>query len=388
MRLLIVGTLKGQLTTATKIAMDRGAAVTHAESIEQALAVLRSGKGADLLMVEVAVDIRDLVEQARARAHPRADRRLRHREQRPRRGRRDPRRRQGIHPAAARSRADRGRARRRRRRHPRAGLARRGDGAGDEACAADRHLRRLGADHRRIRHRQGGAGALRAHPLQPRQEAVHLRQLRRHPGAPAGIRAVRPREGRVHRRGRAPHRQVRGGDRRHAAARRNLRDGRAAAGQAAARHPGARHRPRRRHAAGAGRHPHHRHLEPQSGRGRARGHVPRGPAVPPQRREPEDPAAARAAGRRDRARAVLRQEIRRRQRRAGAAALGRGAQDAGAAPLARQRARAGEHHPPRGAARRPAPRSASTASSRRTARGSIRRAAPARWRMPRSPPSR
>jgi two-component system, response regulator FlrC len=61
MRLLIVGTLKGQLTTATKIAMDRGAAVTHAESIDQALAVLRSGKGADLLMVDVAVDIRDLV---------------------------------------------------------------------------------------------------------------------------------------------------------------------------------------------------------------------------------------------------------------------------------------------------------------------------------------
>ena len=63
MRLLIVGTLKGQLTTATKIAMDRGASVTHAESIEQAMAVLRSGKGADLLMVEVAVDIRALVEQ-------------------------------------------------------------------------------------------------------------------------------------------------------------------------------------------------------------------------------------------------------------------------------------------------------------------------------------
>ncbi len=31
MRLLIVGTLKGQLTTATKIAMDNGASVTHAE---------------------------------------------------------------------------------------------------------------------------------------------------------------------------------------------------------------------------------------------------------------------------------------------------------------------------------------------------------------------
>jgi DNA-binding NtrC family response regulator len=66
MRLLIVGTLKGQLTTATKIAMDRGASVTHAESIEQALAVLRSGKGADLLMVDVAVDIRDLVGKVEA----------------------------------------------------------------------------------------------------------------------------------------------------------------------------------------------------------------------------------------------------------------------------------------------------------------------------------
>ena len=61
MRLLIVGTLKGQLTTATKIAMDNGASVTHAEAIEQAMAVLRSGKGADLLMVDVALDIRDLV---------------------------------------------------------------------------------------------------------------------------------------------------------------------------------------------------------------------------------------------------------------------------------------------------------------------------------------
>jgi len=61
MRLLIVGSLKGQLTTATKIAMARGASVTHADSIEQALNVLRSGRGADLLMVDVACDIRDLV---------------------------------------------------------------------------------------------------------------------------------------------------------------------------------------------------------------------------------------------------------------------------------------------------------------------------------------
>ncbi len=61
MRLLIVGTLKGQLTTATKIAMDKGATVTHAEDSEQAMRVVRGGKGADLLLVDVALDIRDLV---------------------------------------------------------------------------------------------------------------------------------------------------------------------------------------------------------------------------------------------------------------------------------------------------------------------------------------
>src|SRR3979490_2855273 len=60
MRLLIVGTLKGQLTTAPKIAMDNGASVTHAEDHEQAMRVLRGGKGADLLLVDVALDIRDL----------------------------------------------------------------------------------------------------------------------------------------------------------------------------------------------------------------------------------------------------------------------------------------------------------------------------------------
>jgi two-component system response regulator FlrC len=70
MRLLIVGTLKGQLTLATKYAIDKGAAVTHATDIEQALAVLRSGKGADLLMVDVAVDIASLVAQlANERIH-------------------------------------------------------------------------------------------------------------------------------------------------------------------------------------------------------------------------------------------------------------------------------------------------------------------------------
>src|SRR5947199_709149 len=66
MRLLIVGTLKGQLTTATKIAMDNGASVVHAEDHEQAMRVLRGGKGADLLLVDVALDIRDLVQRLEA----------------------------------------------------------------------------------------------------------------------------------------------------------------------------------------------------------------------------------------------------------------------------------------------------------------------------------
>jgi two-component system, response regulator FlrC len=61
MRLLIVGSLNGELTTATKIAMEKGALVTHAADNGQALAVLRSGRGADLLMVDVAINIRDLV---------------------------------------------------------------------------------------------------------------------------------------------------------------------------------------------------------------------------------------------------------------------------------------------------------------------------------------
>src|ERR1700751_479823 len=69
MRLLIVGTLKGQLATATKIAMDNGASVTHAEGNEQAMNVLRSGKGADLLMIDVALDIRDLVIRLEAEAN-------------------------------------------------------------------------------------------------------------------------------------------------------------------------------------------------------------------------------------------------------------------------------------------------------------------------------
>src|SRR3954467_3155536 len=61
MRLLIVGGLQGQIGLATKIAMDKGAKVTHAGDIEQALSSLRGGSGADLVFCDVMLDIGTLV---------------------------------------------------------------------------------------------------------------------------------------------------------------------------------------------------------------------------------------------------------------------------------------------------------------------------------------
>ena len=219
MRLLIVGTLNGQLTTATKLAMEKGATVTHAADIDQALAVLRSGRGADLLMVDVAIAIRDLVTALEA---------------------------EHIHvPIVACGTAT----------DARAAVAAIHAGAKeyiplppdpeliaavlaavaddrreliyrDEAMArvvklalAGRAQRRFRADHRGVRDRQGGACTLCARPLEPGKEAVHLCELRRDSRNLAGIRIVRPRKGRLYRRGGAPRRQVRGGQRRHAAAR-------------------------------------------------------------------------------------------------------------------------------------------------------------------------
>ena len=66
MRLLIVGTLSGQMGTASKIAMGRGAKVAHAVSNDQALHALRSGHGADLVMIDVGCDIRDFIARAEA----------------------------------------------------------------------------------------------------------------------------------------------------------------------------------------------------------------------------------------------------------------------------------------------------------------------------------
>ena len=61
MRLLIVGPLGGQISAATKIAMEHGAKVAHVDTIEQATNALRAGRGADLLMVDARLDIAALI---------------------------------------------------------------------------------------------------------------------------------------------------------------------------------------------------------------------------------------------------------------------------------------------------------------------------------------
>ena len=61
MRLLVVGKLSGQLSTAVKMAMTAGAKVSHVDNILAATHALRSGQGADLLMVDYDLDIEGLI---------------------------------------------------------------------------------------------------------------------------------------------------------------------------------------------------------------------------------------------------------------------------------------------------------------------------------------
>src|SRR5580693_8021071 len=62
MRLLILGPLDGHFGTAGKIALGRGATVAHADTIEQGLNALRAGQGADLIMMDVKLDIARMIE--------------------------------------------------------------------------------------------------------------------------------------------------------------------------------------------------------------------------------------------------------------------------------------------------------------------------------------
>ncbi|MGD9637783.1 MAG: sigma-54-dependent transcriptional regulator [Alphaproteobacteria bacterium] len=61
MRLLIIGTLNGQIGAASKIAMKRGGTVLHAEDINIAMDILRNN-GADLVMADVKLNIHELIE--------------------------------------------------------------------------------------------------------------------------------------------------------------------------------------------------------------------------------------------------------------------------------------------------------------------------------------
>ena len=61
MRLLIIGTLGGQVSAAAKIALSRGAKVAQVDDVDGAMIALRAGQGADLVMIDVGLDIAALV---------------------------------------------------------------------------------------------------------------------------------------------------------------------------------------------------------------------------------------------------------------------------------------------------------------------------------------
>lgn len=61
MRLLIVGPLRSELITAAKIARDNGADVAQVDTAAAALAHLRAGRGADLLFVDVQINMSQLI---------------------------------------------------------------------------------------------------------------------------------------------------------------------------------------------------------------------------------------------------------------------------------------------------------------------------------------
>ena len=66
MRLLIIGSLSGQIGAASRIAIQRGAKVIQADGIAQAMEVMRSGQGADLVMADVAFDVEQLLAAMKA----------------------------------------------------------------------------------------------------------------------------------------------------------------------------------------------------------------------------------------------------------------------------------------------------------------------------------
>lgn len=65
MRLLIVGGLEGHMTSATQVALKKGVRVLAAASLDEAMGVMRA-KGADLIMIDVRMNLGKLVDQLAA----------------------------------------------------------------------------------------------------------------------------------------------------------------------------------------------------------------------------------------------------------------------------------------------------------------------------------
>ena len=66
MRLLIVGPLSGYISAAGKIALSRGAKVAQIDDIDKAMTALRAGQGADLVMIDVKLDVGRMVQSLKA----------------------------------------------------------------------------------------------------------------------------------------------------------------------------------------------------------------------------------------------------------------------------------------------------------------------------------
>ncbi len=66
MRLLIIGTLEGQIGAASQIAIQRGAKVQQVDTVDTGMETLRGARGADLVMIDVTLDVATLVKALEA----------------------------------------------------------------------------------------------------------------------------------------------------------------------------------------------------------------------------------------------------------------------------------------------------------------------------------
>ncbi|NVJ93760.1 MAG: sigma-54-dependent Fis family transcriptional regulator [Methylocystaceae bacterium] len=66
MKILIVGTLNGQVGAASQIAVKRGAKVIHTDGINEGLDALRQGQGIDLVLVDIQLDIESFIQNLNA----------------------------------------------------------------------------------------------------------------------------------------------------------------------------------------------------------------------------------------------------------------------------------------------------------------------------------